>query len=202
MDVPSHMAMHANPPNQTDDAYLLRKIQIRVFAEQPNRHAVVRLGRLDFIVKTPQVNRLTPATDPGFPFPASGVPPNPLEPRCPATLSGVSHVLGLSAHAEIAPPIVVLVAVDVIDDQAVGRIHDEPVHGNILAADRAHGVPRMSYRDTPRVLVEPFEIRRIDHSRRPMPQTDIPNGIAFRRFPWRTLPLPAEPPTVHDDPSA
>jgi hypothetical protein len=126
---------HVNLPAQTDESSRVGEVQACVLAEQFRGHVIVGPGRVDFVVELAQPDRLPVETDGGLPLSVFRIPRNPFELRSPATASSVPQILGLGTHPEIAPAVVPFIAVDVIDHPPRGRIHEEPVHENGLAAD-------------------------------------------------------------------
>ena len=192
------MVANANSPAQPHDPPRIGKVQTRILAEQLRCRSVVRLGRLDLIFKQAKIDCPTVATDGRPPLPAAGVPGDSFESRCCVVMvSFVTRILSRRAHAKIVPTVVMPVAVDVVDDHSCRRVHDESVHIDILAPDRAARITRTSPHRVPPVPVEPFEIRRIDHRRLAVAEADIANALVFlRNICRRVLPFPPESPAV------
>ncbi len=97
----------------------------------------------------------------------------------PAVIPGV---LPLGADAEVGPSVVQAVVVDVIDDHALRRLHDELVHVQAFAVVFAEGVKHVAGGgDTPFPLIQPSVISRIDDGVFSPCQADVADFIVGRR---------------------
>jgi hypothetical protein len=198
VDVPPHVAADRDSPAQTHDPSQIGEVQTGKGPEQLSGRAVVGPGRLDLVGEEPKPNAFAEMLDDRQPLAASLVPEHAFESGCPAGFPPIPDVLGLRTHAEVVPPIVLPIAVGVIDHLSRRRVHDEPVHEDVPAADLSAGVTRP--RCTPRVSAEPLEVGRIDDGRASIPEADIPCAFDPAHLRRRRLPFPAKPPAVHDDP--
>jgi hypothetical protein len=191
---PPRVAVNADAPRQPHEPPWVGEVQARVLPEMFEGRPIVRLGRLDLVFEETQVDG--PAAMNGRPpLAPAGVPRDPFETRGGAVaVSLVACVLSPRAHPEIVTTVVMLVAVDVVHHHPGRRVHDEPVHEDIFSPDHAAGVTRAPAHGMPGVLVEPFEIGRIDDRRFAFAQIDVANALIRRD--WRRLPLPAEPSAV------
>jgi hypothetical protein len=84
-------------------AEVLRPIDVRMFAVEFVRFAVADPGRLDLIVKEPEVVELPAARD--LRLPSTLVAAHTCK-SGGATWSHVSQILLMGAHAQVAPPVV------------------------------------------------------------------------------------------------
>jgi hypothetical protein len=152
----------ADSPAEPYDIPGLREVQAGVLPEVLQRRAIVRLGRLDFVGEVAQMHILLVQAYHGRPLFDLRVPVDAFELRGPAPAPHVAQVFGLRALPEVPPAVVPMTSVDVIHDQVRRRIHDQPVHDDILASDGRSGVSFFSPCGLPFVLAQPSIVGRID----------------------------------------
>ena len=88
--------------------------------------------------------------------------------------SAIAAVLGLGADAQVASAVVQAVAVDVVDDHPLRRVHDHAVHEDGPAADVASGVEgAAAVRGRPRVAAEPLVVGRVHDRELVLRQRDV-----------------------------
>jgi len=118
---------------------------------------VAGLGGFGLVVERAEVMGLSFVLDRGVPFVAPGV--DAFEAGLAAARGLVVLVLAGRAVAQVAAAVVQAVAVDVVHDHPVGRLHDLAVHQDGAAGEGAAGVElAAAVEGVPAVAVEPFVI--------------------------------------------
>jgi len=155
----------------------LGQVQAGERAAALDRLVVIGPRRLHLVVEIPQPHGDAVVRESRMVLAAAIVTTDALE------LGGGSAAFGLvvlilrrRADAEIDPTVVGFVAVDVVHDHPLGRLHDLAVHEDHLALLQAGNVSGGI--ELPTVLIEPFVIGGVDVGMQPAAQRDAPD-VAF-----------------------
>ena len=136
------------------------EVQASVLAAMLDRREVVGAGRVELLVEHAQPDALALVPEARVVLVRGLAVADALEAGFRVDVSGaVPLIFPGGAEAEVVTAVVQAVAVLVVHDHALGRIHDVAVHENVLIAHAAGGVPAAT--EVPVVPAEPFVIRGI-----------------------------------------